>query len=240
MAATASDTSNLTAHLSTLSPTTQHPFLTAAGRGTLSPSRLSFYLAMDRNFVAQAYPFLGRLLAAVPFSSLHGPDSAVGRKNARIVRIITYSLTNVVREVEFFGIIAERYGLNLNGWPENKATRDYTAEMARVGAEGRIEDGSCSCGPWSGCVFHYYFDAWRYVGSLMDGAKTGDTTPAVAVLVENWTNPEFARFVDDVAELVNSLDIRPGSDAYVRAEQIWLRVVELEEAFWPDVGGDEI
>ena len=34
------------------------------------------------------------------------------------------------------------------------------------------------------------------------------------------------------------LDIEEGSEAWVRAEQIWSRVVELEEAFWPDVEND--
>ena len=30
-----------------------------------------------------------------------------------------------------------------------------------------------------------------------------------------------------------SLDIRPGSPAHVRAEEIWARVIEREEMFWP-------
>ncbi|KAH9931194.1 heme oxygenase-like protein [Amylocystis lapponica] len=220
---------SLTLHLGSLSPTSQHPFLSAAGRGTLPPSRLSFYLAQDRIYAAHAYPaFLGRLLAAVPFSSLHAPDSPAERHNARIVRVVSYALTNVVREVEFFTTSAERYGLGLSGIPESKETRDYTAEMARVGAEGRIEDALVFL--WA--MERYYLDAWRYVGSLMDGARApeGGTATAVAAL--------FERFVDDLAELVDSLDIRPGTEAYTRAEQIWLRVVELEEAFWPDVDGE--
>ena len=36
-----------------------------------------------------------------------------------------------------------------------------------------------------------------------------------------------------------SLEIAPGTPAFTRAEEIWARVVELEEAFWP-VGGDEL
>ena len=35
------------------------------------------------------------------------------------------------------------------------------------------------------------------------------------------------------------LNIVPGSPAYFRAEEIWVRVLELEEAFWP-VGGEEM
>ena len=85
------------------------------------------------------------------------------------------------------------------------------------------------------------------------------TQQAVAFLVSNWTNPDFAKFVQDLDDVVNlyvllsaslssilinvdgvyRLGIEEGSEAWVRAEQIWSRVVELEEAFWP-VGGEEL
>lgn len=38
---------------------------------------------------------------------------------------------------------------------------------------------------------------------------------------------------------LDRLGIEKGSEAWVRAEQIWQRVVELEEAFWPDVMNEE-
>ena len=31
----------------------------------------------------------------------------------------------------------------------------------------------------------------------------------------------------------------PGTAAFIQAEEIWARVIELEEAFWP-VGGEEL
>lgn len=36
------------------------------------------------------------------------------------------------------------------------------------------------------------------------------------------------------------LDIKPGSEAWIRAEEIWGRVVELEEAFWPLCTDEEL
>ena len=30
-------------------------------------------------------------------------------------------------------------------------------------------------------------------------------------------------------------DVKPGTEAWTRAEEIWARAVELEEAFWPNV-----
>ncbi|KAH9919856.1 uncharacterized protein B0H18DRAFT_1026483 [Fomitopsis serialis] len=194
-----------------ISAATEHPFLTAPGGH--APSR------QDRLFAAHGGPaFIGRTLAAVPFSE---------RKNKEIVRALSYGLANVVREVDYFGDIAREHGLQAEGWKERKATRDYTAEMARVGVEGRIEDALI------------YLDSWRYVGSLKPVNAEGGTAPAVKSLVNNWTNPEFVKFVDELAQIVNSLGIEPGTPAWIRAEAIWARVVELEEAFWP-AGGEEL
>lgn len=66
--------------------------------------------------------------------------------------------------------------------------------------------------------------------------KNSISASAVASLVSNWTSPEFEEFVSDLSELVDSLEIQPGSDSWKRAEGIWARTVELEEAFWPIEG----
>ena len=137
----------LTSHLTSLSTSrpysaaTQHPFLTAAGNGTLSHDLLSLYLSQDRIYAAHGYPrFIGLLLASIPFSSRHGVESRDEQLNQRIVRIANYALTNVIREVTFFVETAQDHGLDLDAWKERKQTRDYTAEMIRVASAGRLED----------------------------------------------------------------------------------------------------
>ena len=60
--------------------------------------------------------------------------------------------------------------------------------------------------------------------------------PAVQPFVDNWTSPEFHKFVDDLADLVNDLGIERGTDMWKRAEMVWDRVVELEVGFWPEEG----
>ncbi|KZT03748.1 heme oxygenase-like protein [Laetiporus sulphureus 93-53] len=233
----------LTTHLLSLrtprpySAATEHYFLTAAGDGSLPDELLSLYLSQDRLYAAHAYPaFIGRLLAAVPFSSLDAVDSPAEQSNQRIVRVLSDALQNVVREVGFFDETVKAFGLQSDSWRELKATRDYTAEMARIGVHGRIEDGLVFL--WA--MERVYLDAWKYVGSLQSIRLQGPgTAPAVAALVSNWTNPDFVKFVDDLADLVNSLDISPDSTVWRRAESIWARVIEIEEAFWP-VGTEEI
>ncbi|TFK49117.1 heme oxygenase-like protein [Heliocybe sulcata] len=217
----------------------EHDFLTACGSGTVSHDLLAFWLAQDRLYAAHAYPrFIGLLIAKIPYSSTDGINSGAEARNARILKVLTYALENVVREVGFFKETSVEWNLDVDGWRERKTTRDYTAEMLRVAALGTLQDGLVFL--WA--MERVYLDAWRYVGSVLDKYTAtqalNPTTTAVSNFVSNWTNPDFIKFVDDLAELVNDLGITAGTEAWRKSEEVWARVVELEEAFWP-VSGEE-
>ena len=66
--------------------------------------------------------------------------------------------------------------------------------------------------------------------------NASSVNPAVASFAANWTNDEFVRFVNDLADAVDAFNVQPGSPEWFRAEEILARVVELEEAFWPKEG----
>ncbi|THH18394.1 hypothetical protein EW146_g2592 [Bondarzewia mesenterica] len=207
----------LTKHLCSLSSTrpyasaTQHPFLTSVGNGTLPAPRLALWLSQDRIYASQAYPrFIGRLISSIP-SALTG----VAEKEEHNQRVL--------------GLLV--YAFQKRWWKTRKATRDYVAEMARVAVEGTLFDGMVFL--WA--MEQVYLDAWRYVSSVLVSTAP-KINVAVPSLVANWTNIEFVKFVENLASAVDAFDIRPGSDEWVRAEEIWARVVELEEAFWPEEG----
>lgn len=137
----------LTTHLLSMRNTnlyiraTQHDFLTSGADLTLSSQRLALFLSQDRIYAAHAYPkFIGALIARIPFSGMHAPSSIAEGRNQRILSLLAGCLNNIIREVKFFKETADKWGLNIDGWRERKATRDYTAEMARV-VEGGIVDG---------------------------------------------------------------------------------------------------
>ncbi len=140
--------SSLTKHLLDL-PTTppyssavHHPFLTAAGNGTLSPRLLALWLSQDRIYAAHAYPaFAGSLIANIPWNSSDGLSSPEEQRNKDLISLLVDSLRNVVREVDFFKDTASQWNLPLEGWRERKATKNYTAEMVRISNNGNIEDG---------------------------------------------------------------------------------------------------
>ena len=140
---------SLTKHLASLrsiprpySAATEHPFLTAAGNGILSDSLLALWLSQDRIYAAHAYPrFIGLLISKIPFCSSDALDSPKENHNQKVLKILAFSLDNVVREAAFFKEMAQKWELDMECWQEWKATRDYTAEMARVSSYGCLEDG---------------------------------------------------------------------------------------------------
>lgn len=135
----------LTTHLNALATPTpytaaiSHPFLGAAGSLSLSSNRLGLYLSQDRIYAAQAYPrFIAQLITKIPLDdTIHAPLAT------RTLTLLVGCLTNIVREVAFFDTTARTYNLPLDHghWHERKATRDYTAEMSRIGALASLEDG---------------------------------------------------------------------------------------------------
>ncbi|KAG7448755.1 heme oxygenase-like protein [Guyanagaster necrorhizus] len=213
----------------------RHPFLTSAASGSLQHERLGFWLSQDRLYAAHAYPrFIGSLISAIPYDASHKIGSIEERLNQRILDILVFSLTNVVREVTFFEETAKEWGLRIEGWKERKGTRDYTAEMARVSSS--LEEGLVFL--WA--MEKVYLDSWVAVHtqlvSSLDATRTTPTLSALLSLSANWSSTEFSSFVDTLAGIVNDLGITPGSASWKRAEGVWDRVVELEAAFWPEEG----
>ena len=135
---------SLTHHLKALSTqrpysaAVQHDFLTAAGSLTLSPNRLALWLSQDRIYAAHAYPrFIGLLISKISFDA----PAAEEELNRETLALLTACLEGIIRKVAFFEGTAKAFGLDIEGWVERKATRDYTAEMARVASVGSLEEG---------------------------------------------------------------------------------------------------
>lgn len=136
----------LTEHLLSLDPisykaATQHPFLTKAGDGTLSLDKLILWLSQDRIYAAHAYPrFIGALISRIPFQLTDTISGHAELRNQEILKLLVKCLDNIVHEVSFFKNTANAYGFNLDKWPERQATRNYTAEMARVATNASLDE----------------------------------------------------------------------------------------------------
>ncbi|KAI6044012.1 heme oxygenase-like protein [Pisolithus marmoratus] len=208
-------------------------------------------------YAAQAYPrFIALLITKVPLDST---DPSVQDRSRRTLQVLVGCLDNIVREVNFFEDTARKYDLDIGGvkqgegqvWLERKATRDYTAEMARVASLSTLEDGLVFL--WA--MEKVYLDAWSNVSSVLctkPDSELGKTGEALRDLSYSWSigNSDFSKFVDGIGILVDEY-LTPlfqevskdrGSkhgEVIVRAERIWARVVELEAEFWPELKEEE-
>ncbi|KAJ6569533.1 heme oxygenase-like protein [Mycena capillaripes] len=211
-----------------------HQFLRSAGEGTIERSLFSLWLSQDRIYAAYAYPrFIGSLIAAIPFDKSVPLKSAAEAQNRRILKTLTAALENIIKEVEFFVQTADTHRLDLEIWRERKGTMDYIAEMDSIAGSKNIQDGLVFL--WA--MEKVYLDAWTFVRTESQKRLSQPSSPndvLVAQFVKNWTFPEFGKFVDELADLVNATDI-----GRQRAAEIWERVIELEKDFWP-LEGEEI
>lgn len=234
-----------------------HPFLRDAANLALPHDRLAFWLAQDRIYAAQAYPrFIALLITKIPLDST---DPSVQGLSRRTLQVLVGCLDNIVREVNFFEDTARKYDLDIGGvrqgegqvWLERKATRDYTAEMARIASLGTLEEGLVFL--WA--MEKLYLDAWSNVSSALrtkPESELGVTGEALRDLSYSWSNanPDFSNFVQGIGTLVDEYwaplfqevsDDRASRhvEAVLRAERIWARVVELEAEFWPQLKEEE-
>ncbi|KAJ3573371.1 hypothetical protein NP233_g2465 [Leucocoprinus birnbaumii] len=224
------------ANLTTIPPYTEainHPFLVAAGNGSLPADRLALWLSQDRIYAAHAYPaFIGALITSIPWDSSQSVDSLSEQRNQHILSVLVFCLENIVREVNFFRDTATRWDLPIDDWNERKGTRDYTAEMARISKNGNVTDGLIFL--WA--MERVYLDAWSFVLGQIKAHGQDLKSSAAGSFATNWGGTDMIDFVDKLATLVDGFNIQPGSEAWARAEGIWTRVVELEVDFWPNTG----
>lgn len=124
------------------SSATQHEFLTDAAKGSLTSDLLSLWLYQDRIYAAHAYPrFIGALISKIPFSSQHAVESPEELRNQRLLKTLTYALSNVVREASFFKDVSQKWNLDITRWNLRHATTEYINEMMRIANQCTLEEG---------------------------------------------------------------------------------------------------
>ena len=69
-------------------------------------------------------------------------------------------------------------------------------------------------------------------------SQTNDTGAVAALykaFIPNWTSEEFSGFVEKLTELTDTWAAESGDKERDECERLWVRVLELEENFWPAV-----
>lgn len=92
------------------------------------------------------------------------------------------------------------------------------------------------CKPSTFCHLQLYLDSWTFASKHLPSPPPSTSEPgptrALLSLIPNWSSPEFEKFVLDISELVDELDIEAGSDLAKRIAEVWKTTLWFEERFW--------
>jgi hypothetical protein len=173
------------------------------------------------------------------------------------------ALVNIRREEDFFVRTAAKYGMcvNLPLGPDGRIDSSDKLEGLRR-FEALFDSISPSGGdrailPWleSAIVFwateKCYLDAWSGAAARItappDANSADDDGGALRKeFIPNWSSSEFAQFVDQLGDIIDSavqheVKLRQNEDEVTKSELLeralvkWQDVLAAEKAFWPEM-----
>ncbi|ONI68232.1 transcriptional regulator [Kribbella sp. ALI-6-A] len=182
-----------------------HPFVLRTSDGSLPRETFDRWLTEDYFFVRSFQVYLRELRAIAPDDEAHA--------------VLANGIAALVPELALFEKAAAERGLDLAVEPSllNVGYSAYLLSTVREGWPVAITVLYA--------VEKAYYDAWA---SVRD--RTGPETP-YAGFIANWSSPEFAAYVDQLAALVDREPLTPAM------ELGFDRVVRFELAFWDLVHG---
>lgn len=187
---------------------TGHPFVRGVGDGSLDPAVFDRWLAADYVYVIGCRRLIAGLVAAAPDE---------GQRD-----VLAAGLAALRGELDMFRDQARRRGVDLEMEP-GPTTLGYTAYTQAVLYEGYPVGLTALYG-----IEKAYFDAWSSVRET--------AAEAYWPLVDNWSSASFARWVGELADLVDRVFSDGPTPAARRA---FHRVARFEARFWNAVYHDE-
>lgn len=133
---------------------TTHPFLAAAGTGTLSKETLSQWLSQDRLYAQSYIRFIGMLLAKIrlPAQTPSGNPPRNPTIEQTVVDVLIDALVNIRTELSFFESTAIEYGLDLTAIPPDEFGPGFSQEGLLATSSGISSTGSSSCPGLTGAI----------------------------------------------------------------------------------------
>ncbi|KAL7923097.1 hypothetical protein ACQKWADRAFT_66780 [Trichoderma austrokoningii] len=227
---------------------TQSPFLTRAAQGRVSKHHLGQWLSNDRLYIHGYIRGVGRLISFLQLPETVENEADVS-ESTKLLRWMIDALVNIRREEEFFVRTAAEYGISLDLSHKLEGLHRFEALFDST----RPGDGDI---PWleSAIVFwateKCYLDAWSGASARLsapsDAGEDEDGGALRREFIPNWSSVEFARFVDQLGEIIDSAVRREtelrqvgGEKEAIERELLdralvkWREVLAAETSFWP-------
>lgn len=196
----------LDAERETLEQVADEPFLAGLAQGSLPDACLDAWLREDWHFVTAMRRTLGTLVR-------NAPDEAT-------VDLVGGAFPVIRAELDRFDGEIERRGVDMSAAPSPVVT-DFNEAVEAAFTAG---PGSALASYWS--LEHAYWWAWSRVRE-----RVGVSGP-YRVWIDNWSSPEFAAFVSDLADLTDRhSDLATAapivSDVFARERRLWRYLWEI-------------
>ncbi|HIK44222.1 MAG TPA: TenA family transcriptional regulator [Leptolyngbyaceae cyanobacterium M65_K2018_010] len=181
---------------------TVHPFLTGCQQGTLQPSQFNTWLVQDYLFVKDFTRMVGRVLAAAPDPHLDA---------------LLAGLVALKDELLWFQAKATERQLDLNT-PRQGSCERYCEFLASLAPAPYPVQATAL---WA--IEYAYNQGWQLPGPM----------PApYTEFADRWGNPGFTDYVNLLAAQADGALATANESTQTQAERAFLRVAELEAAFW--------
>lgn len=181
---------------------TVHPFLSQCQEGTILPTQFNTWLVQDYLFVTEFTRFVGRGLAAAPVTHFE---------------VLLSGLAALQDELNWFRVKATERSLDL-ATPRQSTCQIYCDFMGNlVNAPYAVQ----AVALWA--IEYAYNQGWQLPGKM---------SAPYDEFADRWGNPGFTDYVQLLADQADAvLQFAPQAEQH-QAEQAFLRVAQLEKAFW--------
>lgn len=219
---------------------TQHEFLVQTGSLQIKPEHLKSWLIQDRYYTGGYIKMMGLMISRLPLyeeqRDLGDNDPFYSPEKAQaIIKTLSFALSNVYRESQFFTDILSRapYTQCDQSTQQKPWTSRYVDYVRKVANESGYDLGEALVALWTMEIV--FFRAWTFAKqnstskSNKDALSTHEET--CHQLMNNWTLDEFAGFVDDCELLVNQLNTSD-KRRIASYERVYRDILALEVEFW--------
>lgn len=227
----------LTEHLLAVDPknyhaATHHKLLIEIGNLEVIPRHLSSWIVEDKFYTSGYIRMLKTMLSRLPQRKAIKKESV--NSTDSLHSLLSFAYENIIREANFFQDLLARYNIASEDLKDMRPlTKKYTDFQQKVAEESDEDLGEALVLLWA--MERVFFDAWSHARSLlMEHPPTVNESSHIKTireLVENWSNEEFKKFVDECAVHVNCL---PMSDSVrlSKYERVYHDMLEYEQRFW--------
>jgi thiaminase len=217
---------------------TEHEFLKQVGRLDIKPEHLKAWIIQDRFYTGGYVNMMGAMVSRLALfedqRELGDNDPSYSvQRNQSILKTLSFALSNVYREANFFTEILDKPCYNMEQPVKQKETTSRYIEFEKkVARESGYDLGEALILLWA--MEKIFFTAWSYAKSIFSDQKADDGDPHIQscrALMDNWTIPEFNEFVEECAFHVDQLST-DDPRRLASFEKTYRDCLALEVIFW--------